>query len=50
MEIRVDDLRGAAIAALLQVHLDAMHAHSPPESVHALDPFSLFMTKPLKWG
>jgi putative acetyltransferase len=37
MEIRVDDLRGVAIAALLQVHLDAMHAHSPPESVHALD-------------
>jgi putative acetyltransferase len=37
MDIRVDDLRGAAIAALLQAHLDAMHQHSPPESVHALD-------------
>lgn len=37
MDIRIDDLRGAAIAALLQVHLDAMHQHSPPESVHALD-------------
>ena len=37
MEIRVDDLCGAAIAALLQVHLNAMHEHSPPESVHALD-------------
>ena len=37
MDIRIDDLRGAAIAALLQVHLDAMHEHSPPESVHALD-------------
>lgn len=37
MEIRVDDLRGPAIAALLQVHLDAMYQHSPPESVHALD-------------
>jgi len=37
MEIRIDDLQGAAIAALLQVHLDAMHQHSPPESVHALD-------------
>jgi len=37
MDIRIDDLQGAAIAALLQVHLDAMHQHSPPESVHALD-------------
>ena len=37
MEIRIDDLRGAAIAALLQAHLDAMHQHSPPGSVHALD-------------
>jgi putative acetyltransferase len=37
MEIRIDDLRGAAIANLLQVHLDEMHQHSPPESVHALD-------------
>jgi putative acetyltransferase len=37
MHIRVDDLRGGPIAALLQEHLDAMHALSPPESVHALD-------------
>ena len=37
MHIRIDDLRGAAIQQLLQLHLDAMHAHSPPESVHALD-------------
>ncbi|MDZ7937415.1 MAG: GNAT family N-acetyltransferase [Rhodoferax sp.] len=37
MEIRLDDLRGTAIASLLQLHLDAMHQHSPPESVHALD-------------
>jgi putative acetyltransferase len=37
MKIRIDDLRGAAIANLLQVHLDEMHQHSPPESVHALD-------------
>jgi putative acetyltransferase len=37
MNIRIDDLQGAAIAVLLQVHLDAMHQHSPPESVHALD-------------
>lgn len=37
MDVRIDDLQGVAIAALLQVHLDAMHRHSPPESVHALD-------------
>lgn len=37
MRIRIDDLRGAEIAALLQEHLDEMHLHSPPESVHALD-------------
>lgn len=37
MRIIIDDLRGPEIAALLQAHLDAMHAHSPAESVHALD-------------
>jgi len=37
MEIRVDDLRGPAIAQLLQEHLQSMALHSPPESVHALD-------------
>lgn len=37
MEIRLDDLRGAQIAALLREHLAEMHVHSPPESVHALD-------------
>jgi len=37
VEIRVDDLQSEAIKALLQLHLDAMHQHSPPESVHALD-------------
>lgn len=37
MRIVVDDLRGPEIAALLQAHLDGMHEHSPPESVHALD-------------
>ena len=37
MDIRVDDLQGDAIKALLQLQLDAMHQHSPPESVHALD-------------
>ncbi len=37
MIIKLDDLRGAQIARLLQAHLQAMHAISPPESVHALD-------------
>ena len=37
MEIRVDDLRGPEIRALLEDHLEEMHRHSPPESVHALD-------------
>lgn len=37
MDIRIDDLQGQAIKDLLEVHLDAMHTHSPPESVHALD-------------
>ena len=37
MQIRIDDLRGPEIRALLQAHLDSMHQHSPPESVHALD-------------
>ena len=34
--IREDDLSGEQIAALLRLHLDEMHAWSPPCSVHAL--------------
>ena len=37
MNIRLDDLSGPEIRALLQEHLDHMHQLSPPESVHALD-------------
>jgi putative acetyltransferase len=37
MEIAVDDLTSPQIAALLQEHLDDMHATTPPGSVHALD-------------
>lgn len=37
MDIRIDDLRSPAVAALLQEHLDDMAVHSPPESIHALD-------------
>lgn len=35
--IRQDDLSGPEIAALLRAHLAHSAAHSPPESVHALD-------------
>jgi putative acetyltransferase len=37
MLIRVDDLAGPEIRALLDEHLRSMHELSPPESVHALD-------------
>ncbi|MDJ0709457.1 MAG: GNAT family N-acetyltransferase [Woeseiaceae bacterium] len=37
MNIRPDDLTGAAIQDLLAAHLRGMHDNSPPESVHALD-------------
>jgi putative acetyltransferase len=37
LSIRLDDLRGPEIAALLTEHLADMRAGSPPESMHALD-------------
>jgi len=37
MEIKIDDLRGKEIHALLNEHLEDMKRHSPPESIHALD-------------
>jgi len=37
MDIRIDDLRGPEIHALLEEHLADMRRISPPESVHALD-------------
>ena len=37
MEIRLDDLTGPEIAALLQRHLDLMHSITPAESVYALN-------------
>lgn len=36
LEIRRDDLTGAATRALVAAHLGDMHQHTPPESVHAL--------------
>jgi putative acetyltransferase len=37
MRIKLDDLTHPAIHALLEEHLQNMHALGPPESVHALD-------------
>ena len=37
MHIKIDDLTGPEIHALLQEHLHSMTLHSPPESIHALD-------------
>jgi putative acetyltransferase len=37
MDIRLDDLCGPQIRALLDEHLQNMYSLSPPESVHALD-------------
>ena len=37
MEIKLDNLAGNEIQALLAEHLEDMRATSPPESVHALD-------------
>jgi len=37
MNIKIDDLTGPEIFALLQEHLHSMTLHSPPESIHALD-------------
>lgn len=36
VDIKIDDLRGPEIRALLAEHLASMKQHSPPESVHAL--------------
>jgi putative acetyltransferase len=37
IEVRVDDLSGHDVQALIRSHLDGMHDTSPAESVHALD-------------
>jgi putative acetyltransferase len=36
-DIRADDLSSEATRALLRIHLEGMHANSPPGSVFALD-------------
>ncbi|MFD2611034.1 GNAT family N-acetyltransferase [Paenibacillus gansuensis] len=37
MEIKRDDVTGPEIIGLITEHLQSMHLHSPPESVHALN-------------
>jgi putative acetyltransferase len=37
MQIRIDDLRGLEIVALLQTHVAYCRSASPPESAHVLD-------------
>ncbi|MCP1182314.1 GNAT family N-acetyltransferase [Paenibacillus sp. 1781tsa1] len=37
MEIRLDDLSGVQVKALIAEHLQGMAADSPPESIHALN-------------
>jgi putative acetyltransferase len=37
MDIKLGELRHEAVISLLQEHHEDMLAHSPPESVHALD-------------
>jgi putative acetyltransferase len=49
MEIRLDDLAGVEIRALLAEHLHNMHEHSPPESVHALDLTGLLKAEITFW-
>ncbi len=49
MQIRVDDLRGAEIAALLEGHLAHMRTLSPPDTVHALDLNALRVSEVTFW-
>ena len=49
MEIRLDDLAGSEIRALLAEHLESMHRLSPPESVHALDVDALLKPEVTFW-
>ena len=41
MIVRAADLSDPEVLALLKSHLAGMHAHSPPGSVHALEPGAL---------
>ena len=49
IQIRVDDLAGREVRALLDEHLRSMHRHSPPESVHALNLADLLRAEITFW-
>jgi len=49
MQIRIDDLAGSEIRALLSEHLHDMHQLSPPGSVHALDLSALLKPEITFW-
>ena len=49
MQIRIDDLTGPEIAALLEEHILDMRSVSPPESKHALDLVGLRRTEITFW-
>ena len=49
MEIRVDDVRGPEIAALLEAHLENSRRWSPPGSIHALDLAALRVPEITLW-
>ena len=50
MHIKIDDLQGPEIAALLTEHLQDMAAASPPESCHALDLNGLRQPEIIFWS
>ncbi len=49
LEIRIDDLKGPEIAALLQRHLDHMYSITPADSVYALDMHALRVPEITFW-
>jgi putative acetyltransferase len=49
-EIRRDDLSGGAVRELVRLHLEGMHAHSPPGSVYALDFSGLMAPNVTVWA
>ncbi len=48
-DIRVDDLSSPAARGLVRLHLEGMHAHSPPGSVFALDFTGLMAPEVTVW-
>jgi putative acetyltransferase len=49
VHIKIDDLSGLEIRALLEEHLASMRRHSPPQSVHALPIEGLRMPEITFW-